>query len=428
MGPNSPVNIFGFAHNYIPFFSGMRTPIRFLLFTSLAYAVLIGFCAKGITDWLKRIRLRRFRFLNLSVLGLVLISLLIVGNTWQETRTAFSTFTLTVDQQNAFAWLKQQDDGDYRMASPPFESWVYDPEAGNIINPTYWTYLHDQENVGGGVPATAVKYTGNTLESLNSSLEDGPLDMSPWLSVFNVKYLLVQKTHPLSSNIVIGQDFEHVWASETVDIYENLSTQPRVFSFTETNERVIDLFTGNTINLAYGEGTQDAILSLSTEHHLYQELAVKSSYQLTSPRDYLCLEANVEHLAFGHDDAIHLTFYSQYDLTDVHASLGLYEKDDSRYDVVLNSVDGIGKGWNDVSFPLSLLSLRYSVDENDQLDFDQIDRLSVGIGKQGNSDQPRSFELYFDNLSIVTHEIDDDVAFTKIRPGKYEVHVGTRRI
>jgi hypothetical protein len=425
MGPNSPVNIFGFAHNYIPFFSGIRTPMRFLLFTSLAYAVLIGFCAKGITDWLKRIHLGRPRFLNLPVLGLLLISLLIVGNTWQETRAAFSTFTPTTDQENAFAWLNQQDDGDYRIAGLPFETWIYDPEAGNMINPTYWTYLHGKETVGGGVPAMAIKYTASVLDSLNSDIEMGSSDISSWLTIFNVKYVVLDKTDPLSSNVVLGEDFERVWPSETIDIFENHAMRPRVFSFTETNERVIDLFAGDTINLTYAEGTQEPVLSLSDEYHLSDEPTVKSSYHFTTPNDYLCLEANVEQVSFGQDDAIHLTFYSQYDLPDVHLSLGLYEQDVSRYDVVLNSVDGISTGWNEVSFPISLLNLRYSADENDQLDFDQIDRLYIGIGKQGNSDQPRSFDLYFDKLSVVTQEINTRVEYTKVRPGKYEVHVSS---
>jgi hypothetical protein len=425
MGPYSPLNVFGFAHNYIPLFSGIRTPVRFLLFTSLAYAVLIGFCTKAITEWLKRTYRARPDFLNLSSLALLIISLVIIGNTWQETRTAFGTFTLTTDRENAYAWLNSQEDGAYRMTSLPFETWVSDPDAGNMINPTYWTYLHGRETVGGGVPAMAVKYTGSTLESLNSSLETGPFDASAWLNVFNVKYLLVEKANPVSSNIIIGEDFARVWTSGTIDIYENRSMLPRVFSFAETNERVIELFTGDAVNLAYGEGTQEATVSLTTEHHLHQDLSVKSVYHFAGLADYLCLEANVEESSFGQNDAIRLAFYSERDLPDVHLSLGLYERDDSRYDVVLNSVDGIDAGWNEATFPLSLLNLRYSVDENAQLDTDQIDRLSIGVGKQGNSEQLLSFELYFDQLSVVTNEANSAVTYTKVKPGKYEIQVNS---
>ena len=50
MGPDSPINVFGFAHRYVPLFDRLRTPVRFLLFTSLAYAVLIGFCVQAIAE------------------------------------------------------------------------------------------------------------------------------------------------------------------------------------------------------------------------------------------------------------------------------------------------------------------------------------------------------------------------------------------
>ena len=425
MGPDSPINVFGVAHRYIPFFTGLRTPVRFLLFTSLAYAVLIGFCVYGITEQLGHMRLRKLRCFGIALFIPVLVSLIIVGNTWQETRTAFSTFALPADQDNALAWLRDTEGGDYRIADPPFDPYVYNAEAGYIINPTFWTYLHGKETVFGGGIAVAVKYTAIALESLGTDIERGPFDMSQWLSIFNVKYVLLDKTNPVSPNIILGADFELVWPSQTIDIYENHALKPRIFSFSNTNERVIDLYDGNTINLSYTEGTQEPVLSLSDEYHLSDEPTVKSSYHFTTPRDYLCLEANVEQVSFGQDDAIHLTFYSQYDLPDVHVSLGLYEQDDSRYDVVLNSVDGISTGWNDVGFPLSLLNLRYSVDENDHLDFDQIDRLYIGIGKQGDSNEPRQFELYFDKLSIVTQETNTNIEYTKIRPGKYEVHVSS---
>jgi|GEM_PF-1939844 len=425
MGPHSPIDIFGFAHNHIPFFSGIRTPVRFLLFTSLAYAVLIGFCSRAVGDWLKGIHLRRSGLPELSLLALLIIILILVSNTWKETRTAFTTFTLATDKEAAYAWLKEQEDGDYRLAAPPFETWVYDPGAGNMINPAYWTFLHGKETVGGGVPAMAVKYTGSTLESLNSDLANGPLDMSAWLDVFNVKYLLVSKSHPLSRNIIISEDLERVWSSKTIDIYENRLMLPRLFSFAETDERVIDLSTGNIINLIYGEGTQEALLSLSSEHQLHQELAVRSTYCFSTSHDYLCLEVNVEGVSFGYDDAIRLAFYSEHDLPAVHLSLGLYERDDSRYDVVIGSANGIKSGWNEVSFPLSLLNLRYSVDENAQLDRDQIHALSVGIGRQGDGDQHLSFDIYFDQLSIVSQEINTSVEYTSTRPGEYQVRVNS---
>jgi hypothetical protein len=425
MGPDSPINVFGVAYRYIPFFTRLRTPVRFLLFSSLAYAVLIGFCVYGITEQLRHMHLRKLRCFGISLLIPVLVSLIIVGNTWQETRTAFSTLTLPADEENALAWLRDTEDGDYRIADPPFDPYVYDTEAGYgyIIRPTLWTYLHGKENVFGPGTSLAVKYTASELESLNTDLQRGPFDMSEWLSIFNVKYVFLDKTNPLSSNVILDENFELVWTSKTIDIYENHALKPRIFSFSNIDERVINLYDGNTINLSYAEGTQEPVLSLSNEYHLSNEPTVKSSYHFTTASDYLCLKANVEGISFSQNDAIHFVFYSQYDMPDVHLSLDLFERDGSRYDVVLDAVDGIKAGWNEVNFPISLLILRYSTDENDHLDPDQINQLWIGVGEQGDSNQTREFSLYFDKLSIVSQEMNTNVEYTEVRPGKYTVHV-----
>jgi hypothetical protein len=421
MGPDSPVKLFTLAYRYVPFFSGLRTPWRFLLFTSLAYAVLIGFCVKAVSEWLGRIHPRRLGRPGVPAILLVLTSLILLGNTWQETRTAFDTFTLTNDQRNAFAWLKAQDSGDYRIADPPFDPYVYNADAGYTIRPSYWTYLHGKENVFGST--RAVKYAMTALESLNTDLERGPFNMSQWLSIFNVKYVLLDKTNPLSSNVILDSNFERVWPSETLDIYENYAMKPRIFSFFNTNERAIDLHDGDTINLSCAEGTQEAVLSLSDEYHLSDETSVKSSYHLATAGAYLCLEVNVEGMSFSQNDAVHLAFYSQYNLPDMHLTLSLLESAGSRYDVVLDAVDGIKAGWNEVNFPVSLLVLRDSPDQNSRLDLDQINRLRIGVAREDGSNQAREFPLYFDELSVVTQEIDTSVEYTKIRPGKYKVHV-----
>jgi hypothetical protein len=423
MGPHLTIDVFGVAYRYVPLFTRLRTPVRFLLFTSFAYAVLIGFCVQSITERLQHMHIRKLRPLSIPFLVPMLVSLIIVGNIWQETRTAFSTSTLPPDQKNAIAWLAEREGGDYRIADPPFDAYVYDAQAGYIIRPAYWTYLHGKETLYGPGLSLAVKYTASALESLNTDIEKGPFDLSQWLSIFNVKYVLLDKTNPLSSNVILDSNFERVWPSETLDIYENHAMKPRIFSFFNTNERAIDLHDGDTINLSCAEGTQEAVLSLSDEYHLSDETSVNSSYHLATAGDYLCLETNVEGISFHQNDAIHLVYYSQHDLPDVHLSLGLLESDGSGYNVVLNVVDGIKAGWNEVNLPVSILSLRDSTDQNGQLDLDQIDRLWIGVGKQGDSKLTREFSLYFDSLSVVTQETKLNIEYTKLRPGKYEVRV-----
>jgi hypothetical protein len=100
----------------------------------------------------------------------------------------------------------------------------------------------------------------------------------------------------------------------------------------------------------------------------------------------------------------------------------MLERDGSKYDAILDAVGGIKAGWNEIIFPVSLLNLRYSSDENDHLDFDQITTLWFGVGEQKNFDKVHEFALYFDELSIVSYETKD-VEYTKISPGKYKVHL-----
>ena len=425
MGPDSPINVFGFAHRYMPLFDRLRTPVRFLLFNSLAYAVLIGFCVHAIVERLRHVHLRKPGVIGMPFLVILLAGVIIVGNTWQETRTAFSTYSLNGDQKDALDWLAEQEGGDYRIADPPFDAYGYDANAGFIIRPTLWTYLHGKENVYGPGLSTAVKYTAGVLESLNTDIERGPFDMSQWLSTFNVKYVILDKTNSLSSNVILDDNLEKVWTSDTIDIYENHSTMPRVFSLTDANRSPIALNDGDTVNLCYAEGTQGAMLSLSDEYHLSERDSVKSSYHLPNPGDYLSLDANVEAISFQQNDAIHFTYYSQHDLPGFYLSLGLLERDGSQYSVMLNAIYGIQAGWNEVSFPISLLGPRNSTDQNGRLDLDQIDRLRVSASREDSSNRTGEFSLYFDQLSVVTQEINTSVEYTKIRPGKYEVHVSS---
>ena len=417
MGLNSTIGLYGFCFDHIPFFDSMRSPGRFLLFATFCYSVLGGYAIVA----LERVIRGRVRHLLL----ITAISVLVVGNVWTESQQAFQTFRLSPDQEKAFAWLKDQEKGDYRITCLPFDSWAYSPEAGTtIVDPVYWGYPHGKETVYGGAPMTATKYTANILEALGTDLTNNRSNLGEWLNIFNVKYVVLDKTNPLSSSVILGESFERVWTSDTIDIYQNHSMKPRIFSFTNANERVIDLYTGSTINLSYAGGTQEAMLSLDNAHSRSGGLSLRSVYRFTDPSfDWLSLGVDATNIDFSQDDVIHLSFYSELAQPDIHLSLDLIERNGSRYDAILDAMDGIKVGWNEVSFPISLLNLRYSEDENNRLDLDQIERLEFGIGEDQNFDTPHEFEVYFNELSLVSQEIDTDIEYTKIRPGKYEVQV-----
>ena len=426
MGPDSPINIFGVAHQYIPFFSYLRTPVRFLLFANLAQAVLIGFCVKGITEWFKRIHLKRLEYVNVPLVLIVLVSLIVVANTWRESRAAFSTFSLPADQENTVSWLNEQENGDYYIADLPLgDPYLYELGIGYIVNPTYWVFWHEKETlISGGIPPLT-KYTQNILESLNTDIVNNQSNIGQWLDIFNVKYVILDKTESLYSNIVLGSGFEKVQTFGNIEIYQNRSMKPRIFSLSSPmNKRAIDLWMGNDIKARWAEGTQEAILSLDSAHSQFGGNSLKSVYQFTdSSAEWLCLQKNVNTIDFISNDVIHLSFYTEHEQPDIHLSLSLFEQDGSKYDTILDAVDGIKAGWNEINFPISLLNLRYSEDENNRLDLDQIEWLWLGIGENSNFDTTHEFEVYFKELSVVSQEVNTNIEYSKIRPGKYEVHV-----
>jgi uncharacterized membrane protein YfhO len=59
------------------------------------------------------------------------------------------------------------------------------------------------------------------------------------------------------------------------------------------------------------------------------------------------------------------------------------------------------------------------------LDLDEIDRLRISVAREDSTNRTGEFSLYFEQLSVVTQQINTGVEYTKIRPGKYEVHVSS---
>jgi hypothetical protein len=422
-GPSSPNSLFWFAHSYVPFFKWIRTPSRFLLFASLAYAVLIGFCTKAMLEWLKHLHLRRFMSLTSPAVLVALVGLVIVGNTWHEAREAFSTIRLPSDTENGLSWLADRQDGDYRIADASFETEAYYPEAGTIVNPTYWVFAHGKETEPGGMPQTTT-YAADTISYLREALVAGKVDMSEWLNILDVKYAVVDKSNPLNSNVILNDDFELAWSSDNIDIYENHNMMPMIFAVSLTNERPVDLWSEGRINASWADGSTNLMLSLETEYARSRDRTLKTSYSFTEPGpDSTSLAINVEDIDFSPEDAIHLVFYSETAQPDISFNLNLCEQDGSRYGMELYRTDGIKAGWNEINFPTSLLTLRDSTDENNQLDLDQIQTLEFGPAELGNYEKKHGFSLYLDAVSVVTQATDISVEYTKKRPGKYMVHV-----
>ena len=422
MGSSAPVDLIGFAHRHIPLFSGLRTPVRFLLFTSFSYAILTGFCIKGALDWLNRANLSKLRHCGAMLLLIVLVCSILMANTWHEARTAFGTVKQSADQNGALAFLAEQEDGEYYVADYCFDFYTQNTDSRYMINPVYWSFAHGKATLPGGMPAS-MRYTTALTSALVYDLSRGSLDMSEWLSILNVRYLVIDKSEPLASNVILDENFEMVWTSDTLDIYENHAVKPRLFSFSTADERNIQLWGVDQIYLRSAEGGPVG-LALDTGHAPSDDTTVKATFQFAEPRgEWLNLAVDVSTIHFDEDDSIHLVFYSDDDLPDIYMSLDILEQDGSRYGMDINRDDVIEAGWNEIAIPISLLPLRHSTDENGHLDPDQIQAIWFGPGERVHPDRRHEFQLYFTAPSVVSYEMNAPVEYTKTRPGKYEVHV-----
>ncbi len=422
MGDQSPVDLYGVAHRFVPLFDRLRTPVRFLFFPCIACAVLTGLFVRVATERLGRIRVPKLRSAAVPLLIPALAGLIVAGNTWQETRTAFSTYTLQGDVAAAMDWVAEQEDGDYRVADPPFDAYTHDSQAGEMIRPVFWTYLHGKETLYGPGLSSAVKYTAAVLESFNARLAEGPLDLSGWLSYFNVKYVLIDKSHPLSPNVILDGRFDRAWTSDTIDIYENQAMLPRLFALTLSDERSVALWDGDRVAVSPAEDSVS--LSLDTALARSSDRTLKADFTFADPGpESAGLAVDLRTVGLTAQDAICLDVYSDRGLPDISLRLDLIEDDGSRYSLVTFVADGIQAGWNQISAPLSLFTLMDSTDENGRLDPVQLQTLAFGPSERSRFETERTISLHFDRLSVAAQEIDTGIAYDQLRPGQYRLTV-----
>jgi len=125
------------------------------------------------------------------------------------------------------------------------------------------------------------RYTTDFTSSLVNDLSRGTVDMSQWLSILNVKYLVIDKSEPLSANVILDENFERVWTSDTLDIYENHAVKPRLFSFSAADERNIQLWGADQIYLRSADGGPVG-LALDTGHAPSDDTTVKATFQFAN--------------------------------------------------------------------------------------------------------------------------------------------------
>ena len=405
MGVYSPIPLFPFAFENIPFFDGIRTPVRFLAFASFAFSVPAGLLMARIFSRLKN--------RNMHTLVLIMASLLVIANVYEETQRAFQTFDLEPSQKEAMSWLSEQESG--RLAYLPFRTWANTPETRNIVYPWNYVHLHKKEVLGGGAPFYQLQNTADFLSIVKSKLHNEKINSIKLLDVLGVKYVVLDGNYPnyleeglyktVHSDLESSDDFEEVWSGGNVTIFKNLNAFPRVFLQREGEIKKIDVFEdSSTLAWRWAQATQyPARLGWSEEGRNW-------------------LNVSVENIDFENFDAINFWHYLPEPQPNIHLDIAVFEKDESRYTASIR-VD-TSQGWHKVSVPFALLRLADSEDENRQLDKNQIASLWIRASETGNYEENKAFTIYFDNMTLSKYEyIFNEVSFELIHPGKYKVNV-----
>ena len=425
MGVYSPIPLFAIAFKYIPFFNGIRTPGRFLIYGSFSYSVLAGFTMLKISSWIRKL------WTNLAFL--FVICLLIISSVYGDALYAFQTFDLEPSQKSAMSWLSKQEAG--RLVSIPWETWVYTPETRNIVFPWNYVHLHKKEVVMGGIPYMALRNTVNLLNILRFKLYNEKISSIELIDILGIRYIVIDGNYPryLSEDLInticadleSSEHFKKVWYEDNVVIYENLNAFPRIFILKKSQFKEINTFEDNvTFTWRWAEGTQyPARLVWSEEVVLTGNRSLRSDYNFTQKdRDWLNIGVNVTNIDFEDFDAISFWYYLPQAQPNIRLGIALFERDGSRYCVSMpiNS----SQGWHKFEVPFALLRLAYSEDENRQLDKNQIEVLWVGVAEAGDYEENKTFSIYFDNMTLIKYEyVFDNVSFKLIHPGKYKVYV-----
>ena len=425
MGVYSPIPLFPFAFENIPFFNGIRTPVRFLAFASFAFSVLAGLLMAGIFS--------RVKNRNIHAFVLIIASLLVIANVYGETQTAFQTFDLEPSQKEAMLWLSAQESG--RLAYLPWRTWANTPETRNIIYPWNYVHLHKKEVLGGGTSYISLQNTADFLSIVKSKLYNEKISSIKLLEVLGIKYVVLDRNYPnyleeelyktVYADLESSDNFEEVWSGGNVAIFKNLNAFPRVFLQRENEIKKIGVFEdSSTFAWRWTEVTQyPARLDWSEEVVLTGNRSLQSDYNFTREgREWSNIETSVENIDFENFEAINFWYYLPEPQPNVHLDIAVFEKDESRYTASIR-ID-TSRGWHKVSVPSALLRLAYSEDENRQLDKNHIASLWIGVSETGNYEENKAFTIYFDNMTLSKYEyIFNEVSFELIHPGKYKVNV-----
>ncbi|MEM3587331.1 MAG: hypothetical protein QXO71_08440, partial [Candidatus Jordarchaeaceae archaeon] len=401
LGLISPIPLYQYAFEYLPFFNSIRTPARFLFFTSFAAVVIICIGLKIAFNKFKFSKKKKF----VIVVGLLLF---IMVNSYTEVGLSFRTFPLPIPLLGSYFFLNNQPYG--RIFTIPLNTWSQEPQQGTVINPMLWVFMYDKEILGVGAPNLLTRPVGEYINFLLYQLtQHRSINLGALCDVYGIEYIWVDKYNPLSSNYMYIDDaMEKIFENDRYVIYRNTDSLPKVFLLYQYDQ----ILSNFNVSWSYKGENQSPVIIKPVANGI-----IVTYYFSSLLNDKIIINHTLSALNYTIFDEFafdyRIFFTSGNILDDLIFGVSLFESDGSQYIINGITLDESGR----MSIPLFLFQPN-SFDENNQLDIDQICEIQIECSELTKTYQNKVFTIGYTAFRLVKNNFRE-IPFLKINNNHY---------
>lgn len=245
MGPSAPILIYTWLYKYVPFFSNLRTPGRFLVDIILGFALILPL---GVSYIINKFTKRDFH----KILIISLLSMLILANSFTELNFAFKSHDLNEDIHLHYQFLSSKASDVRILTVPPYEYYLANPfvEKNNIEklrnpwirDPRLWTFMYGgKENLFGGSESLSVKELHEFIIKVKAWARVYSVNLSTISDVYGINYIWVDKAKEGDDPgkfFYIDNSSVKVLESENYVLYNNTNAFPKMFVICENSQPI----------------------------------------------------------------------------------------------------------------------------------------------------------------------------------------------
>lgn len=407
MGPDSPIPLYTWFYDNIPFFSNIRTPDRWLSVIILSVSFVFPSGMEGFSK----------TFPKFKLIGYCLIAALILANSGTELNYTFKNFNLNPDIYQHYEFLSSEPDGTRILPVPPYQNsyklvGTIEDERKNsfIVDPRLWNFMYGKkENFLGGSETLSVKEIGEFRSILNDWAKAYSVNLNLIADVYGIDYVWIDKMKEIQDpRLFYYADNSTIKSFETENytLYKNKDPFPRIFIL---DENISELNAGWRVK--EGNGTMELISSSNNS------LKLQIRFSDENVREWRYVEYK-EFVSMGALDEI----YGEYSISGVVPQ---------SIDLRLKFVDekGLGYIWikrlkiSNGSFRIPVFWFQPVDKKGTRLDVKTIKLLKIGIIESSSdikSEKEGSVELK--NLTILKHQLIN-TTYQKIDSLQYNVRL-----